>query len=300
MGVKTLATVGALAVAATWGTAPRLPVPRSAHAVVVAGGKIYVLGGPGSNRVDAFDGHAWKIATRLPGGIVNAPVAAAVGAKIYVLGGFLASTNSPTDEVWIFDTIAHHWSAGPSLPAPRGGAGAVVLNGHIHVLGGGNSESTLALHSVLDTSTGTWSEAAPLPRSEGSPAAVVRGGKIYAIGGRSGFSDYGTTYVYDPAVDAWTKGPSIPPRGTAGAAVWRGSIYVFGGESQKTGTVLDDVFRLGPNASVWRRVGRMPIARNYARAVVYNRRIYVVGGSRTAGDVHATTGSRIVEWFRPG
>lgn len=294
-----LAVVGAVAVVGTWGTAPKLPGPRSAHAVLVAAGKIYVLGGPGSNRVDAFDGHAWKSATRLPEGIVNAPVAVAIGRKIYVLGGFLGSTNLPTDHVWIFDTTARRWSEGPPLPAPRGGAAAVVLDGRIHVLGGGNNESTLALHSVLDPSTGTWSEAAPLPRAEGSPAAVVRDGKILAIGGRSGFSDHGSTYVYLPAKDKWTKGPGIPPRGTAGATVWHDSIYLFGGESQKKAAVLNDVFKLGPRAKAWERVGVMPVARNYARAVVYRRRIYVVGGSTIAGNSHGATGSRIVEWFRP-
>ena len=135
--------------------------------------------------------------------------------------------------------------------------------------------------------------------SEGSPAAVVLGGRIYAIGGRSGFDDYGDTFVYDPSSNSWSRGPHLPPRGTAGAAVWHGSIYVFGGESQRTGSVLADVLRLAPGASNWQRVGRMPAARNYARAVVYRGRIYVVGGSTVAGSVHSSTGSRIVETFAP-
>jgi N-acetylneuraminic acid mutarotase len=74
---------------------------------------------------------------------------------------------------------------------------------------------------------------------------------------------------------------------------------VFGGESQRTGRVLADVFRVAPGARAWQRVGRMPKARNYARAVVYRGRIYVVGGSTVAGAVHSSTGSRIVETFTP-
>ena len=175
----------------------------------------------------------------------------------------------------------------------------MVVGGRIHVLGGGNNVSTVATHYVLDTNTGQWTTAAQLPRAEGSPAAVVRGGKIYAIGGRSGVSDFGNTYIYDPAADAWTGGPSIPPRGTAGAAVWRGSIYLFGGESQSARSVLGGVFRLAPGARAWRRVGRLPTPRNYARAVVFRRRIYVVGGSKSAGDSHAARGSRVVEWLAP-
>src|SRR5690348_8634625 len=71
-----------------WGTTPRLPSPRSAHAVVVADGAVHVLGGPGSRLVERFDGRRWTRESRLPGGTLNAPAAVAIGPKIYVLGGF--------------------------------------------------------------------------------------------------------------------------------------------------------------------------------------------------------------------
>jgi N-acetylneuraminic acid mutarotase len=230
---------------------------------------------------------------------VNAPAAVAIGSKIYVIGGFGGTTNLPTARVRVFDTATKAWTQAAPLAAARGGHAAVVLDGRIHVLGGGNEVSTLATHSVYDPATNSWSNAAALPRSEGSPAAVVLNGKIYAIGGRSGFDDYGDTFVYDPKSNSWSRGPRLPPRGTAGAAVWRGSIFVFGGESQRTGKVLDDVYRLAPGGTRWQRVGRLQTARNYARGVVYRGKIYVVGGSRSAGDVHASTGSRIVETFTP-
>ena len=168
------------------------------------------------------------------------------------------------------------------------------------MLGGGNSVETIADHSVYDPATRRWAAAAALPRAEGSPAAVVLGGRIYAIGGRSGFSDFGSVYVYDPAADTWSSGPPIPPRGTAGAAVYRGAIYVFGGESQRAGKVLSDVYRLRPGDAPWERVGRLPTPRNYARAVVYRGAVYVVGGSRTFGDSHGASGSTVVERFVPG
>lgn len=298
--MRSLALVAATALAAgTWGKAPPLPTPRSAHAVVVAAGAIHVLGGPGTTRVDRFDGRRWTKETALPGGVLNATAAVVLGSRIFVIGGFSGTTNLPTAQVRVYDLASRRWTRAAPLPSPRGGHAAVVLGGRIHVLGGGNDVSTLADHSVYDPATDSWTEAAPLPRSEGSPAAVVLGGRIYAIGGRSGFDDYGDTYVYDPPSDRWSRGPPIPPRGTAGAAVWRGSIYVFGGESQKTSSVLADVFRLAPGASRWQRIGRMPTARNYARAVVYRGRIFVVGGSTVAGSVHSATGSLVVEAFRP-
>ncbi len=186
-----------------------------------------------------------------------------------------------------------------TAPRPRGGHAAVLLDGKIHVLGGGNDVSTLADHLVFDPATNAWTKLAPLPRSEGSPAAVVFRGRIYAIGGRSGFDDYGDVYVYDAAKNRWSRGPRISPRGTAGAAVLGDAIYVFGGESQPKSTVLGDVYRLRAGKSKWERVGRLPHARNYARAVALRNAIYVVGGSTVAGDVHATPGSRLVERYVP-
>lgn len=297
--IALLAACAATAGSGGWRKAPRLPVPRSAHAVVVAGGVIHVIGGPGIRRVDRFDGRRWTAETRLPAGALNAPAAVAIGTTIYLLGGFAGATNQPTAQVWTFDTVAKRWARAAPLPGPRGGEAAVVLDGRIHVLGGGNEVSTLANHDVYDPSTGAWSRAAPLPRSEGSVAAVVLGGKIWAVGGRSGPDDYGDVFVYDPAKDSWSRGPRIPPRGTAGAVPWKGSIYVLGGESQPRDAVLADVLRLAPGAKRWRRVGRLPTARNYARSVVYHGRIYVVGGSTVPGDVHAAPGSRAVEWFVP-
>jgi N-acetylneuraminic acid mutarotase len=258
-----------------------------------------VLGGPGTRRVDRFDGRKWKQEARLPGGVLNAPVAAALDRKVYVIGGFSGTSNRPLATVWVLDLASRKWAAAAPLPAPRGGAAAVVLDGRIHVLGGGNDVSTIADHSVYDPATNSWSEAAPLPRPEGSVAAVVVGDSILAIGGRSGFDDYGDTFVYDPQSDSWSPGPRIPARGTAGAAVFHGSVYVLGGESQRRGAVLADVYRLAPGATKWRRVGRLRKARNYARSVVYRGKIFVVGGSTVAGAVHSATGSRLVETFKP-
>jgi N-acetylneuraminic acid mutarotase len=59
------------------------------------------------------------------------------------------------------------------------------------------------------------------------------------------------------------------------------------------------VYRLAPGAGAWKRVGRLPTPRNYARSVVYRGKIYVVGGSTRAGAVHSARGSRVVETYVP-
>lgn len=281
-------------------TAPPLPTPRAAHAVVAARGALWVLGGSGGQtEVDRFDGRRWTVATRLPAGGLNAPAAVALGGRIWVLGGFEEQTNLPTAAVHVYDPRRNRWSSARRLPAPRGGAAAVVLGGTIHVIGGGNSVSTITDHSVFDPRTGRWRAAAPLPRAAGSVAAVVSGGRIWAIGGRSGLSDFGDAYVYDAARDRWEHGPPVPPRGTCGVVAFHRAIYLFGGESQATRSVLGDVLRLTRGAKTWRRVAALPVPRNYARAAVLAGAVYIVGGSRSAGASHSAAGSRIVERFVP-
>jgi N-acetylneuraminic acid mutarotase len=289
------ATVG------SWKRAAPLRHARSAHAVVATREAIYALAGSGVPggvlEVERFDGWAWVAETTLPAGGLNAPAAAVLDGRIYLIGGFEGLTNLPTARVHVYDPAAKEWAEAAPLPAPRGGHAAVVLEGKIHVLGGGNAVSTIPDHTVYDPATDQWTERAPLSRAKGSPAAVVFGGRIYSIGGRSGASDYGDVEVFDAAADRWRRGPRIGPRGTAGAVVYRGAIFLFGGESQASERTLNAVLRLGPKAKSWTRVSTMPTARNYARAVVLNDAVYVVGGSRSAGASHGGAGSRIVDRF---
>jgi N-acetylneuraminic acid mutarotase len=285
----------------SWRRAASMLHARSAHAVVSLNGNIYALAGSGPGgpvlAVERYDGKTWVDETTLPGSGLNAPAAVVLNGLIYVIGGFEEVGNVPTNAVHVYDPATGRWRDAAPLPAPRGGHAAVALAGKIHVFGGGNSTSTIADHSVYDPVTDSWNAAAKLPRAEGSPAAVVFRGRIYSIGGRSGSSDFGAVDIYNPATDTWERGPRVGPRGTAGAVVYRSAVYLFGGESQSRGKTLNDVLRLDPKANSWRRVNRMPTARNYARAVLLNDAVYVVGGSRVAGASHSSAGSKIVERF---
>lgn len=289
-----------------WSDAPSMLFPRSAHAVAASDSLIFALAGTDDKGkpvldIEVFDGAEWKVITNLPGNGLNAATASVVGESLYVMGGFLTVSNRPTDEVHVYNITTQTWSLAASMPNPRGGHAAVVLGGKIHLLGGGNSSSTLADHSVYDPVTDSWRDLAPLPRSEGSPAAVAVDGKIYAIGGRSGYSDYGDVYIYDPTADSWSVGPSIEPRGTAGAVWYCGGIYLFGGESQSLAKNLEDVLRLDLEKNLWERVSPMPAARKFSRAVVFKNAVYVVGGSVVPANSHSPTGSAsVLRYSQPG
>ncbi len=285
-----------------WTAAPALKVARSAHAVVATPAAIYALGGTGASgkpvlEVERFDGQEWEIVSKLPGEGLNAPAAAAIKDQLYLIGGFGTTSNVPVSEVRVLDLAKLEWSTAPPLPRPRGGHAAAVLEGRVHVIGGGNSESTIPDHSEFDPETKKWKELAPLPRSIGSPAAVVHEGSLYSVGGRSGGEDFGDVYVYDAKADRWEKCPPIEPRGTAGAVSYDGAICVFGGESQARGKTIAETLRWVTGTKDWKTLPPMPTARNFARAVVLDGSVYVVGGSREAGSSHASAGSDVVERF---
>jgi N-acetylneuraminic acid mutarotase len=289
-------------IAESWHPAPPMLHARSAHAVVSTSDAIYAIGGTGAGgapviQVERFDGNQWRDETTLPGEGLNAPAAVAIDNRIYVIGGFKTVTNVPTSEVLVYDIATHAWSTVAPMPAPKGGHAAAALNGKIHVIGGGNSRSTLADHSEYDPATDRWTERAPLSRSKGSPAAVVFQNRLYSLGGRSGPSDFGDVEIYDAVADRWSSGPSIEPRGTAGAATYCGTVYIFGGESQAKNTTLDEVLKLDVNRSAWQRALPMPSARNYARAVPFKGSVYLIGGNPTVGMSHSSAGSTTVERF---
>jgi N-acetylneuraminic acid mutarotase len=286
-----------------WQTAPPMQHARAAHAVVSTGEAVYALAGTGVGgrpvlEVERFDGDVWRSESALPGAGLNAPAAAFFAGKIYVIGGFDTTTNVPVSRVQVYDVRSKTWSAAAPLPKPRGGHAAVVLDDEIHVFGGGNSQSTIADHTVYNPDANKWRDAAPLPRAEGSPAGVVHRRTIYAVGGRSGPSDFGDVYLYDATKDAWLSGPKIEPRGTAGAVEYCGEIHVFGGESQALNRSLGTAQRLDDSKGTWLDLPSLPTARSFARAVILNDAVFVVGGARVAGNSHESPGSAVVERYQ--
>lgn len=270
--------------------------------MVATADAIYAMAGtgPGGRPIadmERFDGTSWKHEAALPGEGLNAPAAAAIGDTIYLTGGFGTTTNRPSAAVHRYNVKSKQWTGAAPLPAPRGGHAAIVMNGKLHVIGGGNSVSTIDDHDVYDPASDTWSRRAKLPRSMGSPAAVVWNGALVSVGGRSGPDDFGDVHLYDAKTDTWTPGPAIDARGTGGAAVINGSIYYFGGEQQARSAVLNAVMRLDKGATAWVTDTPLPTGRNFARTVMFKGRAYVVGGSTVYGRSHASPGAGVVESF---
>jgi N-acetylneuraminic acid mutarotase len=129
-----------------WEQLPAMPAGRSSHDVVAVGDKLVVVGGwemKGKGQKSTFHDTALilDLGTAAPKWEVvpqpfqrRALTAAAVGSKVYVLGG-LGAEGKATD---VFDVATKTWSTGPTLPlegkkAMSFSPAAATVNGRVVV-----------------------------------------------------------------------------------------------------------------------------------------------------------------------
>jgi N-acetylneuraminic acid mutarotase len=230
---------------------PDLPSPVCSAGIAAVGSKIYIVGGGDYDekhfytRSDRSGGNknlgsrllvldtrcldqGWKRLPDCPGSTRMVHAAAAVGGRIYVIGGATMEVRGAHTVVdnWVYDPVGKRWDRIRDLPVASGNfpAGAIVYKGrYILLLGGfaysdvGNPDGTTRptygkpykhyrkddpnqtpLHRyfgdyysdvfVYDTKTALFGKADPLPLNNNLPMMVVRGNQIYLIGGETGGS----------------------------------------------------------------------------------------------------------------
>lgn len=233
----------------TWQTAANaLPAARQAGSTIYANGYIYYFGGKDSGGTIQTTVYYAKVGAD---GSVGAwttssnPLTAAryfnasVGANgyVYVVGG---TTTGEVQQSTIYyarlngDGSTTSWTtATNSLPNPRSEAAALVSNGYLYVIGGGDSggyRSTVYYARLnADGSVGTWSTSAnALPANRASAGTVIVDGYMYIIAGFSGSS--GTTTVYSTSGSRVQVGASLDLVGLQGQSL------ADGGTSAGTGS----------------------------------------------------------------
>ncbi len=195
-----------------WKPLAPMPTPRGAGWAVALNGKIYVIGGvqsdihdnptaplsPGSPQrvlgtVEEYDPATdrWSTRAAMPTPR-NHLFAAAVGGKIYAIGGRIGSAQitiaEDTNVVEEYDPARDQWLNKGRAPIRRSGMAGAVLDGKIYVAGGEYQdwEGAKAFWAVqsYDPATGRWEN---LPRMQlahhGFAAGFVNGALHVAGGG---------------------------------------------------------------------------------------------------------------------
>jgi N-acetylneuraminic acid mutarotase len=259
---------------------------RSATSSCAIDGKIYVIGGLGSNATpnlaknEVYDPstNTWEIKEpmKVPRGCLSSAV---VDGIIYAIGG---PHQAPSTILEAYNPASNTWTTKQNMLNPSQQAQACVVNGIIYNIGGNHDKRNC---EAYDPVTDTWTAKTPIPEGAGGNAAVTAyNGLIYVFGG--GFSIESSTlgphskvYAYDPLTDTWTQKQSMPTaRFNFQTYLVNDKIYAIGG-SQSRGTSLATVEMYDPAADSWIKLNDMPQKLAWHSGVVMNNKIYVICGS---------------------
>jgi N-acetylneuraminic acid mutarotase len=184
---------------------------------------------------------------------------------------------------------------------------AIVFNNKLYVFGGYEQSTFRPLCDVyaFDPTVGTtgqWTQLSNMPNGRGVTHAAIATDNtyIYIVSGylEGGSNDnncgsngqtYGTKigWQYDPVNDTYTRLPDLPATRAGGSAVIVGrNLHYFGGTIRQGGGMPGDevgdhyVLNLDNLAFGWTTLAPLPNPRHHAAAVVYNGKIYAIGGQR--------------------
>ena len=236
-----------------WGKGAPFPEPEEELYGVALNGKMYVIGGFGTNGKPATamvyeydaDADRWTKKKSIPVP-VHHQAQTAYNGKIYVFGGCMRPLSGPgmngwepVDNAWEYDPAADSWRALAPMPMKRCSAIAAEVGGKIYVIGGAtlmeNSGETalfgnrpqrvVGTNQVYDPATNTWATRSPMPTTRNHAFAGAVNGKIYVIGGRLGAahvtasSNTDVVEEYDPARDTWGAVKARMPTPRSGGGV---------------------------------------------------------------------------------
>ena len=186
-------------------------------------------------------------------------------------------------------TFAQSWTKLNSLPTRLTFPVVDVIDGKIHVVGGGGVNGATDLHLRYSPTTDSWDTLAPVPYLAQQPGGGVINGKLHYFGG--GYPNSGTRlddhYAYDPKTNTWSKLPNVPiKRVIHKTAVLGDSIYVLSGQPDKKRV---DVFNAV--TSTWTQYNDLPDNNFwYSGMTTYNGKIYRFGGG---GNISASEAAHV-------
>jgi len=302
------------ATAQRWVNLAPIPNPRQEHSTVaIDENTIAVVGGvsasdvPGEStdlvQLYSISSNTWRTVAPIPFR-VNHPNVAAVGGKIYVLGGLVDDpTGTPGSVDWIasgeshvYDPTNNSWTTLESMPnGTERGSATVGVHGKIIYLAGGmtflntSGQDAITPVTAFNTTSGHWqtlpSIAANIPEARQHAAGAVVGNTFYVACGRvfprENVRD--TVFALDLKNQAagWkTVGHFQTARGGVTGAVVGSKFYTFGGEANVNNPLgifnQTDVLDLRTKKS--KTLSIMAVPRHGTSAVAIRNRIYIPGG----------------------
>jgi N-acetylneuraminic acid mutarotase len=295
-----------------WLEAPSTAVARTGAKAVVAGDRIYVMGGgegiPGPDTIHKsveytrirFDGglDPWRMTRPM-----NTPrmfqAAVEFQGVIYALGG----EYFPGGQMKLLNSVEYArvgrdgqlepWVSTSPMNTPRRSPTAAVAEGYLWAIGGYNGiflETVERARIREGGDLGPW-EMVPqrLTTARYIHGGATRGDRIYVFGGHLQESGRGssdaewTTVGFDGQLSPWRATSSLlQPRFLAGSAASEEFVFIVGGYDGKYLASVESA-RILPDGELSPWVQAVPLStpREGAAVVVHANRIYVIGGSNS-------------------
>ena len=279
------------------------PVARHEAGLVAHKNKLYLIGGRRINPVSEFDTRTltWKNKASSPIEIHHfQPVV--VGDKIYIICAMTGEWphEKPFDRIIIYDPEKDTFTFGDTIPANRrrGGAGAILYNDKIYVVGGitnGHMDGYQPWFDEYDPQTGEWKALADSPNARDHFQAAVNGDKLYAFSGRTTSKitnqdmaltvSHGNVYNFDKQEwEAVNDSLAIPTmRAGSFAFSYKNLIIVGGGETAEQVTAHNEVEAFNTKTKLWSKWPSLKQGRHGTGFAVIGDYVYVASGSGKHG-----------------
>lgn len=257
---------------------PIAPAGHTARVALIAAAIISLAFGAFGTHPTASATGAWRPLQNA--GLERTEVGAArIGHSIYVVGGFLRSSDT-TAAVERYDIDRDRWKRLPDMPIAVNHPAVAAHGGLLYVYGGYTDASFGPITAALqryDPAGHRWRLLPPSPAPRAAAALASLGGRLFAVGGVGEDDVERTLQVYDVAARRWHAAkPMRVAREHIAAVAGGGELYVFGGRSGSRN--LNVVERFDPRRGRWARLPHLLHARSGFSAAVVAGKPVVFGG----------------------
>jgi N-acetylneuraminic acid mutarotase len=244
--------------------------------------------------VPAAEKYCWKTLKSIGGGSRQEHSSAALGNKIYIIGGL--KDGAVTGSVEVYDTQADNWSIAAPLPVPMHHPNVAAIDGKVYVFGGiTGAVDWISTGKTFryDPASNKWDELAEMTNApSGSSVLGVQAKTVYVAGGlqtrtgkgKSANMTSGTALAtYDVAANKWASHDKLRlPEGRdhAGGALIDGVLYVIAGRvgSPATNRATTLALNLTAQSPKWIELAPMPTKRGGIANAHIGKKIFTFGG----------------------
>lgn len=184
-------------------------------------------------------------------------------------------------------------------PIQRVEALPAVVDGKVYVFGGfSGNNGPVARTDVYDPATNAWTRVADMPERLTHVGVAVAGRDVYFAGAYVGTGpgyqqQFSSVKVWKYNVDsnAWSAGTPLPvARASGGLSYVNGYLYFFGGSSNSSNRAdRTEAWKLKVDGgTAWESVAPMNNGRTHMGYVVYDNKVWAVGGQKSYDETLVT------------